>query len=79
MRLTALCIEGRGLCAPVVGNLLVEGESFTSSVFAVHHGHNIILYCEHVPFKCELKVINNLSTFTTYIVLNYDYLLVGNS
>ena len=79
MSLTTLCIEGRGLCAPVVGNLLAERESFTSSVFAVFHGHNIILYCEHVPLKGELKVINNLSTFTTCIVLNSDYLLVGNS
>ena len=56
MRLTTLCIEGRGLCAPVVGNLLVEGESFTSSVFAVLHGHNIIFYCEPVTLIGELRV-----------------------
>ena len=79
MRLTTLCIEGRGLCAPVVGNLLVERESYTSSVFAILHGHNSILYYEPLSLKGELKVINNLSTFTTYIVLNSDYLLVGNS
>jgi len=29
--------------------LVAERESFTSSVFAVLHGHNIILYCEPVP------------------------------
>ena len=30
-------------------DILAEGESFTSSVFTVLHGHNIILYCEPVP------------------------------
>ena len=35
MRLTTLCIEGRGLCAPVVGNLLVEGESATFSLLSL--------------------------------------------
>ena len=61
MSLTALFIEGRGICAPMIGNLLAEGESFTSSVFAVLHGHNIILYLEPVLLKGELKDMNNLS------------------
>ena len=29
MRLTTLCIEGWGHCAPVVGNFLAEGELAT--------------------------------------------------
>ena len=41
MRLTALCIEGRGLCAPVVGNLLAEGESATFRRLLIDNKENI--------------------------------------
>jgi hypothetical protein len=58
IRLTTLCIEGQGLCAPVVGNLLAEGESFTSSVFAVFHGHYYYIPVNLYRYKGELKVIN---------------------
>ena len=44
-----LVISGHLLNIFVLVDILAEGESFTSSVFAVLYEHNIILYRELVP------------------------------